>query len=139
MPRKVPNKKPAKGSQRWVQFFVNEQTSLLDHAVRRATTIASEVQITWQSPLATDDFAEYSDQAFLDRLGLSAQKVPLFEFWPSNGAHWDALTYTISCTSLDFAWIVMPKLRSEATRISLEMRLFGSGVQLRGRRSVTIA
>lgn len=94
MPRKVPTKKPFKGSQRWLQFFVNEQPDLLNHAVRRAATIAPDVQITWQSPLTNDEFAEYSDQAFLDRLGLSTLKVPLSKFWPSNGAHWDALATT---------------------------------------------
>ncbi len=50
--------------------------------------------IKWLSPLPNDDFAEYRDEAFLDRLGLSKLSGELREFWPKRGPQWDALGLT---------------------------------------------
>jgi len=47
--------------------------------------------VTWLSPLAEDNFAEYRDGAFLDRLGLPALRPELARFWPARGPQWDAL------------------------------------------------
>ena len=38
-----------------------------------------------------DHYAEYRDEAFLKRVGVSATKKPLSEFWPKRGPQWDAL------------------------------------------------
>ena len=38
-----------------------------------------------------DEFPEYRDHAFLDRLGVSLPKRRLEDFWPSGGPQWDAL------------------------------------------------
>ena len=94
MPRQVPKSSPAKGSQRWMQFFVNSQPAILNHAIRRATGILDKTDIFWKSPLADDQYAEYFDQAFLDRLGIKPGKVPLKDFWPNGGPHWDGLATT---------------------------------------------
>ncbi|MBS0266898.1 MAG: hypothetical protein JSS02_33535 [Planctomycetes bacterium] len=94
MPRDVPKSNPARRSQRWMQFFVNEQPAILNHAVRQATGIAPQTDIHWKSPLADDDFAEYFDQAFLNRLQVTPSNVPLNEFWPNGGPHWDGLAIT---------------------------------------------
>lgn len=51
--------------------------------------------IDWRSPRQDDDFAEYYDQAFLDRLGVSELTMPLDEFWPKSGPRWDGLALTI--------------------------------------------
>lgn len=93
MPRDVP-RQPARGSQRWMQFFANVQPETLNHAIRQATGIAPHIEIQWRSPLADDDFAEYFDQAFLDCLGKTPPKVALRQFWPSGGPHWDGLALT---------------------------------------------
>jgi len=46
------------------------------------------------SPIRSDDYAEYFDQSFLERLGLSDLKVPLHDFWPASGPRWDGLAKT---------------------------------------------
>ena len=55
-----------------------------------------EERITWLSPVHSDGYAEYFDEAFLDRLGVHDLKVPLNQFWPRSGARWDALARTKS-------------------------------------------
>ncbi len=94
MAKDLPDPVFARRSKRWMQFFVNDQPAILNHAIRRATGIASKTDINWRSPLREDRFAEYFDQAFLDRLGISANKVPLKKFWPKGGPHWDGLALT---------------------------------------------
>lgn len=73
-----------KGSLRWIQKLVNEHGNVLDGAIGLGP-------IDWRSPRADDEFAEYRDQAFLDRLDVKRQKVPLAKFWPAGGPQWDAL------------------------------------------------
>ena len=94
MPRDIPKSNPARRSQRWVQFFVNERPTLLNDAIRQATRITAKTDIHWRSPLSDDDFAEYFDQAFLDRLRVAPSKISLEKFWPNKGPHWDGLAIT---------------------------------------------
>lgn len=98
MPRHVRAAHPARRSQRWTQFFVNEQPAILNHAIRKATRITPQTDIQWHSPLMNDQFAEYSDQEFLERLGIVPETVPLtvplLDFWPNGGPHWDGLATT---------------------------------------------
>lgn len=47
--------------------------------------------IEWLSPLKADDYAEYRDQAFLQRLRLDLKRRPLLGFWPNRGPVWDGL------------------------------------------------
>ena len=82
-----------RGSQKWLQDLVNDCPKLLDAAIRRETSEIS-TPIRWVSPLAGDDFAEYRDAEFLEKLGVSLNDVPLDEFWPSRGPQWDALGKT---------------------------------------------
>jgi hypothetical protein len=72
-----------RGSQRWIQWFVNHAPDVLNEQIGIGV-------IDWRSPLATDRYAEYRDQAFLDRLGVSLYE-PLSSFWPRGGPQWDAL------------------------------------------------
>jgi hypothetical protein len=69
--------------------YVNLVPEKLNHAIGDLATGASDVQ--WTSPLAEDGFAEYWDAAFLERIGQGALAEDLAEFWPTGGAHWDAL------------------------------------------------
>jgi len=41
--------------------------------------------------LKNDEYAKYRDEAFIERLGVELEKMPLSEFWPKNGPQWDAL------------------------------------------------
>lgn len=93
MGRHIEGKKHA-GSQKWLQVSVNDHTELLD------TYIAPKLHpqpssIEWLSPLRSDDYAEYSDDDFINRLGVTLDKKPLGEFWPKGGPHWDALGMTM--------------------------------------------
>ena len=47
--------------------------------------------IDWRSPLRDDEYAEYRDSAFLERLGITLQRRALETFWPRGGPQWDAL------------------------------------------------
>jgi len=73
-----------KGSLRWIQKLVNEHPNILDSGVGLGP-------IDWRSPRAADDFAEYRDEAFLDKLDVTLPKVALPKFWPARGPQWDAL------------------------------------------------
>ena len=73
-----------KGSQRWLQWLVNEAPELLDQPIGLGP-------IEWRSPLRADDYAEYRDQAFLDLLDIRLPTRPLAFFWPRGGPQWDGL------------------------------------------------
>ena len=88
MPRRPQGAKP-KGSQRWLQIAVNSCPWTIDSAIRNAG-IRLDEPIVWSSPLGSDDFAEYLDAAFLDRLGVRLEDRRLAEFWPRSGPRWDA-------------------------------------------------
>ena len=50
--------------------------------------------IEWLSPLASDNYAEYSDEAFIDLLGGQLSQRKLASFWPKRGPVWDGLGRT---------------------------------------------
>ena len=80
-----------KGSQKWIQKLVNEMPDLLTSFTRTQLDVPNTDTITWLSPIAGDEYAEYQDQAFLDLLGIKLPKVSLSDFWPSRGPVWDGL------------------------------------------------
>jgi hypothetical protein len=80
-----------KGSQKWIQKLVNEKPDLLTSPIRTQLNLSDTDSITWLSPLAEDEYAEYRDQAFLDLLDIKLPKVSLSDFWPSRGPVWDGL------------------------------------------------
>lgn len=81
----------ARGSLRWIREFVNNRPRILDRAIDKASEGRLTTPVTWRSPLASDDYKEYWDQAFLDLVGVKLAKRPLQDFWPRGGPHWDAL------------------------------------------------
>ena len=87
-------KKEAKGSLRWIRTFVNDYTSTIDQAVKVACSFSKTSKIKWVSPLANDDFAEYRDHSFLQRLQIELPHFQLNDFWPNRGPQWDALAKT---------------------------------------------
>ncbi|WP_448873073.1 hypothetical protein [Desulfobulbus propionicus] len=89
------------GSQRWLQVAVDCAPDLLLHALRGVGALGSDETVAWKSPLKSDNFTEYRDNAAF-RL-LNAEMLPkkaLSEFWPSRGPVWDALGVTSAETRI---------------------------------------
>lgn len=84
---RVPQGLRPKGSQRWLQWFVNHAPRTLNEAIGLGP-------IAWRSPLRDDDYAEYRDEAFLARVGVTPARRSLDSFWPRGGPQWDALGRT---------------------------------------------
>jgi hypothetical protein len=91
MPRVPQEYVISKGSLRNIQLFVNEYPDLVNTKIKDQLTDLAHDDITWLSPLREDDYSEYSDNDFIERIGLSKNEIKLREFWPTKGAHWDAL------------------------------------------------
>jgi hypothetical protein len=89
--------KEAKGSLKHIQWYVNERPDLLDAAIFTASpTLASAAKAScdWVSPLADDQYREYWNERFLEKLDLSDWLKCFQSFWPFTGTgtpHWDAL------------------------------------------------
>lgn len=93
MPRR-PRPKEAKRSEHWLRMIVNETPGVLDVTISRAFGWPESV-IDWRSPREDDEFAEYYDEAFLERMGIAKElTIPLNEFWPRSGPRWDGLGRT---------------------------------------------
>ena len=94
---RTPQKKADKGSQKWLQLLINDRPDLLNALVRSAIKSPARLTLSdttnWVSPLETDEYAEYRDGDFLDKLGIdsAALKTPLRDFWPALGPVWDGL------------------------------------------------
>lgn len=86
---RIPQPKAARGSQYWLQELVHREPALVDEAIGLG-------RLDWVSPLADDQYAEYRDGAFLDRLRISLPVRPLAGFWPNRGPVWDGLATTSS-------------------------------------------
>jgi hypothetical protein len=80
-----------KGSLKWIQHVVNECPDVVSNPVIDAIGTDKAQPVEWLSPNTDDDYSEYSDQAFLDILGIKLPKTKLKDFWPSRGPQWDAL------------------------------------------------
>lgn len=83
-----------RGSQFWLQKLVNEEPESLNrHIVEQIPSLEGS-SIEWLSPLASENFREYRDQAFLGKLGIELPERTLSEFWPNGGPVWDGLART---------------------------------------------
>ena len=86
---------PTLGSQRLLQLAVNRRPELLRSALRTSGALGRRESVTWKSPLESDEFREYKDNAALQKLGITNDlRVPLSTFWPPRGAVWDGLGVT---------------------------------------------
>ncbi len=79
-----------KRSEHWLRVMVNDYPKYLNDCIAKAFGWDSTC-IEWRSPLRDDDYAEYYDQEFLERLGVNDLRMPLHEFWPKSGPRWDGL------------------------------------------------
>ena len=82
-------------SEHWLRVAVNLYPGILNRSISDAFGWQDEA-IEWKSPVQSDEYAEYYDQAFLDRLAVDDLVLPLRKFWPSGGPRWDGLARTAS-------------------------------------------
>jgi hypothetical protein len=80
-----------KGSQKWIRKLVNEEQEILNSRIRKNLSLPNDERIEWLSPLKNEGYKEYRDEAFLEKLRVNLEKVPLSQFWPKGGPQWDAL------------------------------------------------
>ena len=85
--------KAERGSQKWIQIAVNERPEVLRRALQNSGALAPRAKVSWVSPLS-DRYAEYRDEAFLQKLGVELNHRPLSSFWPARGPVWDGLGRT---------------------------------------------
>jgi hypothetical protein len=90
---RIPDPGPALGSKHWLRVLINQRPDLFAERLSQAFGWPVEEAIAWLSPLVDDEYAEYKDQCFLDRLGVLPTEigVPLNQFWPPGGPQWDGL------------------------------------------------
>jgi len=88
---RFPQSQAKKGSQKWIQKLVNDKPEVLNSKIWSALNLSEDEDIQWLSPLRSDEYAEYRDQAFLDLLNIRLEKTSLAQFWPKGGPQWDAL------------------------------------------------
>jgi hypothetical protein len=79
-----------------MRVAVNKNEAMLNALVSELFGWDVRHEIQWLSPIASDDYAEYYDNEFLDLLGVVNLAVPLSTFWPSGGPRWDGLAKTNS-------------------------------------------
>ena len=91
---RVPQPPGRKGSLKWIQRLINEHPQVINDPI--TAWLKQTGSIEWRSPLECDDFAEYRDGSFLDRVGHGELTEKLSFFWPSLGPQWDALGITES-------------------------------------------
>ena len=90
---RYPQKRADRGSQKWLQIAVAKQSPELAEPIVARLGLGADC-LSWLSPLEDDDFAEYRDEAFLERVGVTLGERPLDSFWPRRGPQWDGLGHT---------------------------------------------
>jgi hypothetical protein len=89
MGRFIQRHQDARGSLKWIQHAVNQKSGYLDSLL--LPPLGGATKISWKSPLASDEFAEYRDSTFLNRIEADVLAGELTKFWPARGPQWDAL------------------------------------------------
>ena len=89
---RIPQSKGKRGSQKWLQIAVEQDWSDLSEPILAALPPGRSIR--WLSPCVDDEYSEYRDSSFLERLGLERLSGSLHEFWPRRGAVWDGLART---------------------------------------------
>jgi len=84
----------SKGSQLHLRNLVNNYPEylnclILSNSLSLRTYAASHPK--WVSPLASNDYAEFQDEQFLEAIGFPKLSHKLADFWPRRGPVWDAL------------------------------------------------
>jgi len=83
------------GSQKLLQKVVKHYPELLQRALVGSEALKDSETVTWTSPLESEQYKEYRDQAALEKIGAKKFiKYPLNKFWPQRGPVWDATGIT---------------------------------------------
>ena len=72
-------RKPAKGSRRWLQEAVSARSAMsgvLDERILQVCDLPARVEIKWRSPREEDAYAEYGGDDFLVLLELRLEHRP---------------------------------------------------------------
>ncbi len=106
-----------KGSLKWIQLAVNRFPAYTNNRIEKACSLDPATSIHWVSPVQNDDYAEYRDADFLDRLSITLPGRALSTFWPNLGPQWDGL----ATTSRDEVLLVeakanLPEVKSPGTQ-----------------------
>jgi len=104
---RLPQNVGAKGSQKWLQYSVENCPEFLQPK--------GMAKLQWLSPLESDEYSEYQDGSCLKKLGLSHLQNALHEFWPRRGAVWDGLATAGDAVILVEAKAHIPEFFSPAT------------------------
>jgi hypothetical protein len=88
---RVPQRIDTQNSLVGIQHLVAHRSEVLRSAFVTAGAIRSDEIIEWVSPTPADEWSEYRDGAFLERIGCKHLLSDLSHFWPSGGPQWDAL------------------------------------------------
>ena len=88
---RVKQKPGHRGSLKFMQRIVSQRPEIRNERLASQGVVPTEADIRWVSPREDDDWAEYRDGAFLEKLGRSDLAPALSAFWPAQGPQWDAL------------------------------------------------
>ena len=88
---RVPQSTSPKGSLKWIRHVVARQPEILLQAFASAGALQPGENIDWVSPIGIDEWAEYRDGSFLNKVGCDRLVSELSHFWPANGPQWDGL------------------------------------------------
>ena len=121
---RYPQSSHGHGSLRDIQILVNGFPDFFTNKIKEHIMIESD-RIDWVSPLKDDDFSEYRDNGFIEKLGIQNLETSLSAFWPKRGPQWDALgkgddeEYFLVEAKANIDEIVSPE--TKATEKSLEL------------------
>jgi hypothetical protein len=88
---RYPQSSDGHGSLRDIPLLINGFPELFSSNIKEQIVIESG-RIDWVSPLKDDDYAEYRDSGFIEKLGIQNNlTISLSDFWPKRGPQWDAL------------------------------------------------
>jgi hypothetical protein len=113
---RFPQPQAKKGSQKWIQELVNDNPRILNSKIWSTLNFPEKEDIQWLSPLRSDDYAEYRDQAFLNLLNVKLEKIPLMKFWSKGGPQWDALGKTST------GKLLLVEAKSHISELTSELR-----------------
>lgn len=108
-----------KGSRRDIQMLFNNERNkeLLNKKLTECFKQKTSIK-EWLSPIAEDEYREYQDAGFLQRIGLEKYSDMLVDkFWPKGGPVWDGLA------KLDDGTILLFEAKAHISE------LFGIGMQ----------
>jgi hypothetical protein len=88
---RVKQKEGTRGSLMFIQQLITRRPQLIAERLAVAGVVPPGVNVEWRSPLEADDWAEYRDSAFLERIGHAELASELKDYWPTGGPQWDGL------------------------------------------------